>query len=61
VKLKKKKAEKPEDSIGALLKDLKTTISLLIKCECIYYFTTSYVSPRSILFTYFQIHPKNNT
>lgn len=42
VELKKleKRAEKLEHSIGALLKDLKTSISLLIKCECIYYFTS---------------------
>lgn len=54
----KKKKKKAEHSIGAFLKDLKTTISLLIKCERIYYFTTSYISPQSILLTYFQIHPK---
>lgn len=59
-KKKRKKAEKSKRSIGALLKDLKTTISLLVNGECIYYFTTSYISPQSILFIYFQIHPKIN-
>lgn len=45
-------------SIGALLEDLQTTISLLIKCQCTHFFTTNYLSPQSILSIYFQIHLK---
>lgn len=59
-KKKKKKEEKSEDVIGALFKDFKTTIYLLIKGECIYHFTGSYVKPQSVLFMYFQMWPHSN-
>lgn len=52
VELKKKKGKKKK---GALLKNPKTTISLLTKCECICNFTGSYEKPQSILLMYFQI------
>lgn len=57
---KKQRESKSEDVIGAPFKDFKTTISLLIKGECIYHFTGSYVKPQSVLFMYFQIWPQNN-
>lgn len=60
VELKKKKAEKYKHSIGALLEDLQTTISLIIKCQCIHFFTTNFTSPQSILSIYFQIDFKNS-